>query len=164
MNVIAGAKLAGNIQHIFVTVGTDNIKAMENDICWNTLKQCNIPYTCICTSSDTYVTDTSSYTYQSGVQDANLIVKNLNDNSDDGSSASALLPICLEDLAALSVQCIQSLDWATSRMISVSGSSSTGTSTADDNNIKATTVPKLRVDQQWCVNSYVLQDKFTNIR
>mmetsp|Transcript_1744 Transcript_1744/g.2423 ORF Transcript_1744/g.2423 Transcript_1744/m.2423 type:complete len:367 (-) Transcript_1744:115-1215(-) len=55
-----------------------------------------------------------------------------------------------EDLAALAVQCLQSLDWSTSRCLEVS-------CTAPLEN--ARTVAGSRPDKEWCVNSNSLAEK-----
>lgn len=96
------------------------------------------------------------YTYYKGLQG------NLNIQSDkDGNSMSSLLnnddtgtdqTIAREDIAALSVQCLLSLDWDASRYISVENG---GQLTAD---------APARVDKEWCVNSDQLAMKLSSIQ
>ena len=74
----------------------------------------------------------------------------MDENDDNVSSASSLVPLCVEDLAAFVVQCIQSVDWNKSRTLYVS-SNGPLTTTSTNN--------KLRIDQQWCVNSFILKEK-----
>jgi hypothetical protein len=157
-NLIMGAKQAG-IQHAFVVSGSSTA-AMNDDIGWNALLESNIPYTCIQTSPDTYITDTKSYTYRSGIQ-GDFEISSNDDNS--LSPTSSLEPICLEDLASLCVQCVQSLDWTQCRKLLVSATTTSSSTLPQESILSSTSSPQLRVDQQWCVNSYKLQQKLANI-
>eukprot|EP00550_Attheya_septentrionalis_P002192 CAMPEP_0198293756 /NCGR_PEP_ID=MMETSP1449-20131203/18728_1 /TAXON_ID=420275 /ORGANISM="Attheya septentrionalis, Strain CCMP2084" /LENGTH=349 /DNA_ID=CAMNT_0043993467 /DNA_START=98 /DNA_END=1147 /DNA_ORIENTATION=+ len=99
------------------------------------------------------------YTFYKGVQ-GNLNIEGLTIDK-DGNSISSLLnnddtgtdrTIAREDIAALSVQCLLSLDWDTSRYINVENG---GQLTADT---------PARVDKEWCVNSDQLAMKLTSIQ
>lgn len=70
-----------------------------------------------------------------------------NDSDDDG------LVVCREDLAALCVQCLLSLSWEKSRCLSVK---CVAPLRVDGGTTK-------RVDQEWCVNSDVLEDVLAGI-
>jgi hypothetical protein len=99
------------------------------------LQEGSVPFTCLQTSSP--ILTTKDYTYRKGVQTPLSI---------SSSTATSSDPLYVEDLAALAVQCLLSLDWSTSRSLHVS---------------RATTAipptnPK-RPDQEWCVNSYQLE-------
>ena len=90
----------------------------------------------------------SDYTYQKGIQ-GELLVSASDTANDKDVSASAYEGMSYqEDIAALCVQCLQSLDWTKSRSMTVS---TAGPLVSE--NIQN---PK-RPDQQWCVNSLVLE-------
>ena len=163
-NIIDGAKLAG-IQHAFVVYGdnpsnsnnnnNDNT-SIENDNGYRKLIESKIPYTLIRTSAQSYVKSTPSYTFKSGIQQPNMSLSTT-------SVTKELQAICLEDLAAVCVQCIQSLDWTTSRTIYVSGGDDIDPTQEQQQQAVATT-NNVRPDQQLCVNSYILRDKLANIQ
>lgn len=69
-----------------------------------------------------------------------------------GSSDDAV--VYREDVAALAVQCLQSLDWNTSRCIVVSS----GGSLSPMGEFKG------RLDKEWCVNSSVLAEKLNVVQ
>lgn len=99
------------------------------------LQEGSVPFTCLQTSSP--IVTTKDYTYRKGVQTP-LIVSTT-------QQESSSLPVHIEDLAALSVQCLMSLDWKTSRCLYVTA----GTTVVQGS-------PK-RPDQEWCVDSYQLE-------
>jgi hypothetical protein len=102
------------------------------------IQSCGIPHTLIqCQDSLIKFPD---YTYRKGVQ-ANLELSS-SPSGDVGQT-------CREDLAALSVACLQQLDWAQSRTISVVSKGPLVTSEP----------PAKRPDQDWCVNSDILAAK-----
>ncbi|GAX18678.1 hypothetical protein FisN_10Hu109 [Fistulifera solaris] len=102
--------------------------------CLPLLQDGSVPFTCLQTSSP--LLSTKDYTYRKGVQ-TSLSIASLSPSSD---------PLYIEDLAALAVQCLLSLDWGTSRSLQVSRATA----------VLPPTNPK-RPDQEWCVNSYQLE-------
>ena len=99
------------------------------------MEQSGIPFTCLQPKGD--LIEVPNYTYRAGVQ-GELSV---------GEEVSSGGQVSKEDLAALCVQVLQSLDWKHSRCLQVSCFGPL----ADDGVVN----PK-RPDQEWCVNSYRL--------
>jgi len=87
------------------------------------------------------------YTYIKGVQE-NLEVSKIDKGG--GVMLSSPGTIYREDLAALAVQCLLSLDWSESRTLTVQ---SKGSPIMVDRSFTK------RHDQQWCVNEHVLAGK-----
>ena len=83
----------------------------------------------------------------------NLIVES-GGSADDGDSGGDCL-INREDLAALCVQSLLSLDWASSRIISVKCNGPLDVPTIDEK--------KLTPQREWCVNSQVLESQLASI-
>lgn len=107
------------------------------------LQETGVPFTCIVCPCD--LVNAPDYTFQKGVQ-TTLSVRSL---TDSGSDQTVLpTPVCRQDLAALCVQVLQTLSWDTSRVLLVSAS--------DVHPANPTTTK--RVDQEWCVNSHILED------
>lgn len=148
-NLVQATKLAG-VKHV---VCVDNHQGSIMPL----LETSGVPYTCIRTPGG--LTDTPNYTFQQGLQ-GDLVVTAIDcsisaSSSDDrGQQQQA---VCREDLAALCVQCLQSLSWDQSRRLSVSCAGSVQVPSDLGGR------PKKRVDQQWCVNSFVLEDKLAGI-
>lgn len=139
------------IQHAFIVSSPSNNN--NNNIIMNIIKESKIPYTLIQTNSISYQTETNNYSYQAGIQnDISIKMDTMMDKNND--DVSSLVPLCVEDLAAFVVQCIQSVDWNKSRTLYVSsnGPLTTTTTMSTNNN-------KLRIDQQWCVNSFIFKEK-----
>lgn len=113
-----------------------------------------IPYTIIRTPGG--LVDTPDYTYQKGIQ-ADLLISRLETNGEETSSFDG--PVSREDLAAVCVQCLQTLNWQESRCISVASRGP-----IDKSSLVLDNRSKKRVDQQWCVNSFVLEDKLSAIQ
>ncbi|CAB9514003.1 expressed unknown protein [Seminavis robusta] len=104
-----------------------------------------IPYTVLqCSGTLSVLKD---YTYRKGVQ-GNLKVVTSEGTSGGGGE------ILREDIAAMCVQCLQSLDWDQSRIIQVE---STGPVVLNEPSQK-------RPDQEWCVNSHVLAGKLRSVQ
>jgi hypothetical protein len=165
-NILQGAKQAGTIQHI-VAVTDDN--GNGNDAFLSRLKDCGIPYTCLHpTEPWARIPD---YTYRKGVQ-TDLQIQTMSDNditspSSSSSSAAAQEPIAMEDMAALCVQCLQSLDWTTSRHLRVSCQGPVTPAMIQQATTTTTAAsgprPPKRPDQDWCVNSNVLERALRSI-
>jgi hypothetical protein len=140
-NVIHAAKQA-NIQHmVVVDNGVTLLPQLEDS---------GVPFTCIRTPT---LEDASGYTFQNGIS-GDLTIASV-DRANIGR-IQCTGSVCREDLAALCVQCLQSLDWTTSRYLAVSGNGPVNLP-VDVNR------PKKRVDQQWCINSFVMEEKLDNI-
>jgi hypothetical protein len=93
------------------------------------------------------LTNTQDYTYRKGVQ--GQLVVSVRDGSGDSSLSGRekISPLTREDVAALCVQSLQSLEWSQSRCLNV-----------ECNEILTNVAPSgKRPDQQWVVNSYLLE-------
>ena len=108
------------------------------------LQEGAVPFTCLQTSSP--IITTKDYTYRKGVQTPLSLKTTAAETTSDQS-------LHVEDLAALSVQCLLSLDWSTSLSLHVTA----GTKLPSETNLK-------RPDQEWCVNSYQLEAALRAIR
>lgn len=133
-NVLSATKKAG-VQHV-VVVDDGNLNLLE------ALKQSGLAYTLIQPRGE--LVRIPDYTFKKGVQGKLLVTV---PGSDDGLTGDAAGQISKEDLAAVSVQALQSLDWSKSRCLQVIGKGPV----EDDGalNLK-------RPDQEWCVDSYRL--------
>jgi hypothetical protein len=87
------------------------------------------------------------YTYVKGVQ-GDLQLKVVDLNASQGMSPSLAIP--REDIAALCVQSLLSLDWSSSRILCVSCTGPVS---------PLSEAPKL-TNREWCVNSDTLAAKF----
>jgi len=147
-NVLAAAKKAGTIQHLVVV--DDNGSMVPQ------LDASGIPYTRItCTAP---LTNTDNYSFKDGVVGDLSVVKRVVDDASEGVPpvvAAGGEPVCREDLAALCVQSLQSLPWDQSRQLTVSCNGAV--------KVPALSSPPKRIDQQWCVNGIVLEEKLASI-
>lgn len=160
-NILQGAKQTGTIQHIVaVTSRRDDDDGNGKDAFLSRLKACGIPYTCLHPAGPwARIPD---YTFRKGVQ-TDLQIQAMSDNDkaswSSSSSSAEQEPIAMEDMAALCVQCLQSLDWTASRHLRVSCQRPVTPAVIQ----QATTTtasgrrPPKRPDQDWCVNSSVLE-------
>jgi hypothetical protein len=130
-NVLAAAKKVG-VKHV---VALDD----NEDSILPLLEASGVPYTCLQPRGE--LVQVPNYTFRNGVQ-GKLSVSKQDMSSAVGGQISK------EDLAALCVQSLQSLDWTKSRCLQVSCFGPVD----DDAGFKN---PK-RPDQEWCVNSYRL--------
>jgi hypothetical protein len=139
-NVLLAANQAG-IRHIVVVDDDDGENSRDSKLFMSQLQQSNVPYTYIRPAGK--LVAVSDYTYRKGVQGALSVTL----ADDDHVVVSAGGRVNKEDLAALAVQTLLSLDWAKSRCLQVVGHGPW----LDDGLVN----PK-RPDQEWCVNSYRL--------
>lgn len=111
------------------------------------IQSCGMPYTLIqCQDS---LLKSLDWNYRKGVQTNLVLSTNLElSTTADGRLGQA----CREDLAALSVACLQELDWTQSRTISV----------VSNGPLERTKPPSKRPDQDWCVNSDILVAKLSS--
>ena len=137
-NLMIGAQLAG-VQHICL------VDDAWDDAACQALDECGVPYTCLRPTG--VLTERPNYTYRIGVNEAVYV------EPFDASAATVQEgpPIFREDLAAMAVQCLLSLDWTTSRVLLVSSQG-----VAPDADWLATG-PRKRPDQEWCVNSFAME-------
>eukprot|EP00977_Amphora_coffeiformis_P002035 scaffold381_cov178-Amphora_coffeaeformis.AAC.24 len=141
-NIIRGAQKAG-VQHVCLV---DDRGDGDDDVALKTLQETGVQYTCIRPSGP--LTVRTDYTYRTGVINS-LRIDPWNDaNKSDSSSAE---PMYREDLASLAVQSLLQLDWGQSRCLRVA---SQGAPPSD----LLALGPKKRPDQEWCVNSFLLQE------
>lgn len=141
-NTLEACKNSG-IQHVVAVDTTpDDSKFMEK------VQSCGVPYSLIqCPST---LANFKDYTYKKGLQE-NLSLSSIN-NQDTAAASSSANTVYREDLAALCVQCLQSLEWDSSRTLLVE--SKGGPLIVNEPTGK-------RADQQWCVNQHVLAGKLT---
>mmetsp|Transcript_23847 Transcript_23847/g.36288 ORF Transcript_23847/g.36288 Transcript_23847/m.36288 type:complete len:372 (-) Transcript_23847:7-1122(-) len=143
------------------------------------LDKAKIPFTYIRANGE--LVKTKIYTFEDGLQcDMNLegfslpegFVEKVDYNAGDWSSSfeeetkkskgdeSNL--IAREDLAAVAVQSLMTLDWTRSRCIAVSSNGSLASDSEEDDGVyKPPTI--LKSDKDWCINSGILAEKLTNI-
>jgi hypothetical protein len=115
------------------------------------LQQTGVPFTCLICPHD--LVNAKDYTFKKGIMMADLTLRALSDSRDDMSVTNPATPIYRQDLAALCVQVLQTLSWDTSRVLLVSSSAASSAVAA-----KVSKSGK-RVDQEWCVNSHILDEK-----
>jgi hypothetical protein len=121
-----------------IPVGNKYVKLLESY---------GVPFTYI--RPDGKLENTSDYTYAKGIQGDLKIDALSSDNMDDGTSSNTLFR---EDVAALCVQSLQSLEWSKSRIIRVQ---CTG--------LAAPTELTRKVQLEWCVNSATLASLLSTV-
>jgi hypothetical protein len=149
-NFITAAKRA-QIQHMVVVTEKDS----SSSVLLSQLELSGIPFTCIVTPK---LTDRSScgFSFQDGLCDDLIITSIDNLSSDSSNSGSIGSAVCREDVAALCVQVLQSLQWNKRRYLEVTSNGP----------VKVPSLPNgrpKRVDQQWCIDSFILEEKLNNI-
>lgn len=144
-NSLAACKSAG-VKHI-VCVETDSsfdaTPATETYV--KQLQSAGVPFTYIRPLGK--LENIKDYTYVKGVQ-GDLQLKVVDLNASQGMSPSLAIP--REDIAALCVQSLLSLDWSSSRILCVSCTGPVS---------PLSEAPKL-TNREWCVNSDTLAAKF----
>lgn len=148
-NLILAAQ-GSRIQHLVVVM--EGATASSSDVL-SQLESCGIPFTCIITPK---LTDRSSaFTFQDGLCN-DLLITSVDPTSNAVISSSDNVAVCREDVAVLCVQVLQSLSWDRSRYLTVASNGPVQVP------VVANRIPQ-RVDQQWCVNSFVLEEKLKAI-
>jgi hypothetical protein len=149
-NWISAAQRA-QIQHMVVVM--EGAGASSSAVL-SQLESCGIPFTAIMTPK---LTDCSSaFTFQDGLCN-DLIIRSIDPRTSEAvPSNSDNLAVYREDVAALSVQVLQSLPWDQSRCLHVVSNGPVQVP------VLANRLPQ-RVDQQWCVNSFVLEEKLKGL-
>jgi hypothetical protein len=149
-NSLEACKKAG-VQHL-VVVETDSVfegKTTSNSNCIKQLRSAGIPFTYIRPFGE--LENCQDYTYVKGLQgDLQLSVIGEDETGAPGSSN----PIYREDIAAVCVQSLLSLDWSVSRMLGVSCTGPLSVSPV---------ATRKRPDREWCVNSEVLAQKLSSL-
>jgi hypothetical protein len=145
-NWISAAQRA-QIQHMVVVMEGASV---SSSVVLSQLESCGIPFSCIATQK---LTDRSStFTFQDGLCN-DLIVTNIDPRTGNaGPTSSDERAVSREDVAALCVQVLQSLPWSQSRYLQVMSNGPVKVP------VVANRLPQ-RIDQQWCVNSFVLEEK-----
>lgn len=151
-NVITAAQRAG-VQHIVAVDNSESSRRLQP-----LLETSSVPYTVLLHGP---TIDTRDYTYRKGIQGRVAIATGANYDSESGTGSSRPVSstntLAREDLAALCVQSLLSLDWTKSRCIQVvSGADPAIGTTLNAANAK-------RPDQEWCVNSYLLEEVLQGI-
>lgn len=143
-NILKAAQLTGTVQHLVVVDKNGSIiPQLQASGLYYTLITCTAPFI-----------DTPNFDFRRGVV-SNLSIAALHDDLDVTSSQrkQQMEPVCREDLAALCVQTLQTLRWDMSRHLVLTCQDPTACHISNGK----------RIDQQWCVNSYVLESKLANI-
>jgi hypothetical protein len=146
-NLLQASRQAG-VKHMVVV--QDN----ASDDWLPRLKNCGVPFTFIRPTGE--VLAVQDYTYRMGIQGSLSVSVMPSDDDVSTSSSSSPSPLSTEDVAALCVQCIQSLDWDKSRCINVSCNGALNVESLGP-------VAKKRPDEEWCVRSSVLEGVLTGI-
>jgi hypothetical protein len=139
-NVLMAARQAG-VQHI---VGVDSNGSLQAR-----LEETNVPYTCIRPTGE--LGSITDYTFRKGVQ-GDLEVS----LTDSSATPQMTSPVAIprEDLAALCVQSLLSLDWCQSRCLDLSCRGAA----------QAPGPVVLRPDQEWCVESRLLEIALSQVQ
>ena len=143
-NVLQAAKGAGVKHIVFVDESCESTFQEQ-------LEKTGIPFTRIKPAGE--LVTLPAYTYQKGIQGVLAVSSQ---GKEDVPSSSYEGRCYEEDVAALCVQCLLTLDWSKSRSITVSTTGPTMPSVRSMN-------PKQRPDQEWCVNSFLLQQALAGI-
>ena len=142
-NLLQGARRAG-VQRLIAVEQTSSAIRLEP-----LLRESGIPYLLVRHGE---LSETKDYTYRNGVQGELLVRKLRADDSAGGDGAAAeLSPAACEDVAALCVQSLLSVDWSDDACIEVTGTSNGIRDYQGGSTNK-------RPDQEWCVNSDILQN------
>jgi hypothetical protein len=158
-NIVLAAKQA-NVKHLMVV---DTSLYSTSSSLLPLLESSGVCFTCLQPSHDGLV-NKADFTFQNGVS-GNLVIvpaaagATRHDTESPLSSSLPATAIGREDLAALCVQCLLSLPWDSSRVLTVSSDGPVQLAESDYTGGR----PVQRVDQQWCVNSFVLHDKLANL-
>ena len=149
-NVLQAAQQAG-VQHI-VAVDDDNDGHGRFE---KLVRDTGIPFTYIRPVSD--LVTIPNYNFKKGVQGKLSITPTTNTPPAAAETIIKGEQISREDLAALCVQALQSLDWTRRWSLQVRGRGP-----VDDSGEQQVNNPKqlllLRPDQEWCVDSYRLEE------
>eukprot|EP00559_Dactyliosolen_fragilissimus_P004417 CAMPEP_0184870138 /NCGR_PEP_ID=MMETSP0580-20130426/36597_1 /TAXON_ID=1118495 /ORGANISM="Dactyliosolen fragilissimus" /LENGTH=372 /DNA_ID=CAMNT_0027372077 /DNA_START=23 /DNA_END=1141 /DNA_ORIENTATION=- len=163
-NAVLGCN-AANVKHLVVieTPGTGDSQPFL-DI----LKLGGIPFTYIVV--DGSWDNTKYYTFEKGVQsDLQVDALSLNDEQEAALQqyTDSTSIVYREDVAALAVQSLMSLDWTKSRCLQVSSNGNLHDEAQEKLASKDTYVPYrqrvIKTDNQWCVNSHLLAEKLVTI-
>ena len=163
-NSVDACKDAG-LEHI-VVIETPNTQ--ETKPFAKVLDESEVPFTYI--SVNGKLETTKSYTFEEGIQnelaiDGYTLASNYQEKDSYVSgdwSSSIESPdlrdetIAREDVAALAVQSLISLEWKTSRFLSVSPSHSVEKMTAKEKS-------KLKSDKDWCINSQIVAENLRKV-
>jgi hypothetical protein len=147
LNVIEAAQRAG-IQHIV---------AVENRACGFKLEprleslSSRMPYTII--RHEGLLTTTENYTYHKGVQGRLRVSRQTGGDDNLSSTWEGTSLLTYEDVAALCVQTLHSLKWTESRCVDV----------RCNEMLTSVATSGMRPDQEWVVNSYLLEDALLSV-
>lgn len=151
-NTIEACQMAGLKKLVVIETPQTPVETTQafSDI----LQQCGIPFTYI-HSTGNYVR-TNPYTFESGIQNSSLI---LTKHDVKGNSwmepRSSSQDIAREDIAAIVVQSLQSLDWETSCRLEI---------TSNGNSASPTPLgKKARTDREWCVGVQSLAEQLSSL-
>lgn len=170
-NTVQACKEAG-LQHIVVveSPNTNNPRPFAE-----ILDKIGIPFTYVHASGS--IENTKFYTFEKGIQfdvgiegftlshkyldRAGYMNGDWSDRFISDSKSNKKQSIAREDLAAVVVQGLMSLDWSRSRCLDVWSDGKRVTQTQDD----GTYVPRkmLKSDRYWCVNSDIIENRLINI-
>lgn len=140
-SVLKAAK-ASKLQHVVMVV--DAGAKQDSTGTLQILEEADIPYTRILHGK---LDDTKDYTYRKGVQ-GDMVCQTITALDDDSDQIPTDKPVAREDLAALCVQALLSLEWSTSRSFRVG---------CRGDNSNSLPPSSKRPDQEWCVRSSLLE-------
>jgi hypothetical protein len=143
-NLLQASRQAG-VKHMVV------VQNSASDDWLPRLRKCGVPFTFIRPAGE--VLAVKDYTYRDGIQGSLRVTPSDDDMSTSSSSPS---PLSTEDVAALCVQCLQSLDWDKSRCINVSCNGALNVESLGP-------AAKKRPDEEWCVRSSALEGVLTGL-
>ena len=156
-SALQACKESGSIQHVVVletprtTRPMDFISIVERE---------GMPYTYI---RPRHLKKDSTYSFEKGVKEKLNVVllaagSSIFPSSDEQKNDESA--VFREDIAALIVQCLMSLNWKESRVIEVSSTSES----IESNNSPTEKKSKQRFDKEWCPNSHVYAEMLANLK
>lgn len=145
MNAVQACLESGTIRHLVVI---ETPRTYDPQVFVNILEEAGIPYTYIRVKG-TLIKDIS-FSFDKGVKDSLAISQYRAETiyPIDAEVYEKERPIYREDIAALVVQSLMSLDWQESRILEVSSSPNSLKNFVPDS--------KSRIDRDWCVGSQLL--------
>ena len=136
---------AAKIQHIVGVATTGGCPDFTTQ-----LQSCGIPSTVLqCYGT---LINQKDYTYRKGIQSNLQVSLSSSTASFDGTRSSTTL--YREDIAALTVSCLQNLEWNQRRILTVQSKGPLVLNSSSSSSSSSS--PSKRPDQEWCVNSHVL--------
>ena len=166
-DIVTAACGSGSVKHMVIFETDISLDGISADIATvqkylSVLDKSGIPYTYIRPLNQ--LDNLVDYTYIKGLQQ-DMNVKSISTNDIDGlqqalsatASSSSSSKMYREDLAAICVQSLLSLDWKESRILCVASNGVTIPPPPQDKKSRPKT------DKEWCVNSKIVAEKLTSL-